>query len=86
MRHHVYFSTAGLLAAISIYRELWAEIPGTGQSVMNLLHAGYSRTEIGQYFPSTTPFVDIIVFSAAVVLTSYGADQVRRLRSSKEET
>ena len=50
-RIHSHLSASGLLAAWGVYRELWAEIPGTGQSAMDLLKLGYSHFDLVHYFP-----------------------------------
>ena len=50
-RIHFKLSASGLLAAWGIYRELWTEIPGTGQSAMDLLKLGYSHFDLIRFFP-----------------------------------
>lgn len=78
MKHRVHFSFAGLLAGFAAYRELWQELPGTGQSVMDLLHTGYTRTELSTYFPSATPFIDLAVLLLAIIIAGHGLHQRRR--------
>ncbi len=65
----IHLSLSGLVAGWGVYRELWSEIPGTGLSVMDLVHSGWSRTEIARYFPLTT--LNLVLLAVAISTAIY---------------
>jgi len=51
MKRHYHISASGVLAALAAVRELYGEVPGTGQSLMDLAKDGWSYLSIQRYFP-----------------------------------
>jgi hypothetical protein len=70
MNRRFHISIPALLAGYSVYRELWEDIPGTGQSVMELLRSGYTRWEVARYFPWT--IVNFGVLAVAMAIAAHG--------------
>lgn len=62
-KHH--FSIAAAIAALGIYRELLGQVPGTGETVGDLMKAGYSQLEIARYFPWT--ILNLVLMLGAIL-------------------
>ena len=61
----LHFAAPPALAAIGVYRELWDfRIPGTGNSIMELLRLGYPATWLARYVP--WQMADVGLFSVAL--------------------
>lgn len=65
MKRKVHISASTVIAALAGFHELYGEIRGTGQSVIDLLHSGWSFLEINRFFPLT--LLNLAVIGGAVV-------------------
>ena len=69
MKKHL--SGSAILAGYAAYKELWAEVPGTGQSIMDLMNAGYSRLELARYFPFTLVNIAALMIALTWAVLAY---------------
>jgi hypothetical protein len=65
-----HISFGAVAGALALWKEMHEELPGTGQSVMDLLHAGWSYFDVRGYFP--IPVLNLTLFAVAVIFLAYG--------------
>jgi hypothetical protein len=75
-----HFAGASLVAAVELYREFMGTpaVPGTGQTVGDLVHDGWTRLEIARYFPKSD--LDLLLIIAAVGWMLYHSKRPGRER------
>lgn len=77
-----HITLAGLTGVVILLKELYEPIQGTGQSVMDLWHAGWTYQMIRQYFP--IPPENVIILGVAIGWLVYGGERKLRRRRKRE--
>jgi hypothetical protein len=65
MKRATHISASTVIGVLAGVREFYGELPGTGQSLMSLMHSGWNYLDIHRYFPWTA--VNLILLGSAAV-------------------